>query len=238
LTDLAIVGTSHGRPNYLQESFRSWEKAGWDHLYRAWFIDPNGRSPLHEVEEKLCHEYGVEPFHNEQTLGPLGNPFKALSHGFEQGANFVVLAEDDSTVAEDAVEYFEWAANKFQADDRVMFVCAFQKHRYDKVDSRLRLAEYRAGYHSPTIWGLWRDRWERFIRDTWDHDYSHNGWDWNFGFNILPSTGRGSIVPLYSRSDHIGKYGGAHCTPDMFEGLKAPQPVYAQSTDPWTLTED
>jgi len=190
------------------------------------------------IEEKLCLEFGVVPVLNDRTLGPLVNPYRALSHGFMHGAEFVILGEEDSTVAEDAVEYFEWAAVEFKFDSRVMFVTTFNKHRYDKVDDRLRQVEYRQGYFSPTIWGTWVDRWRRHIEPTWDHDYSNRGWDWNFHENVLPSTGCGSVVPLYSRSDHIGKFGGAHCTPAMFETLRAPQPIYEQSIDPWTLTED
>lgn len=233
--EIGWVATSNGRPEYLKETIASWEQCpGWSELERTWFVEPS-----EHVEEDIALQVasGAAVMRNSSRLGPLINPFKALSHGFND-YEFVILAEDDATVYPDTMDYFWWASEWFEQDPSVMFVCSFQKHRYARVDDRLRKAEVRPGYFAPTIWGTWRSRWNTFLRATWDHDYRWKGWDWNFTQRILPSTGRGSVVPMYSRSQHIGKFGGAHCTPDMFESLLAPEPIYEQVTTPWSVADE
>lgn len=238
---ISWVATAAGRPNYLQETIRSWQECKeWAGLTKTWFVEPG---PIASVDEQLIREAGAMPFVNERRMGPLSNPWRALSHGFDtHHSDFVILAEDDAIAYPDTIDYFKWAAEKFEDDDQVMFVCAFQKKKYTEgqVVDYLRSAVYVPGYFAPTIWGTWKSRWygSSGLMATWDHDYSHNGWDWNFTRRILPQANAGSIVPIYSRSQHIGRYGGAHCTPELFDELQAPVPVWAQSDKPWTLEED
>ena len=62
------------------------------------------------------------------------------------------------------------------------------------------------------------------------HDVRENGggpdqrgWDWKTPQHVS-CVGRGMkmIAPSMARSQHIGKYGGAHCTPGQFEALLSP----------------
>jgi hypothetical protein len=66
------------------------------------------------------------------------------------------------------------------------------------------------------VWGIWRDRWERHLRDDWDHTYRAKGWDWRITEHWVGERGYLAIKPAMSRSQDIGEFGGVHAHPADF----------------------
>ena len=157
---------------------------------------------------------------NPERYGVLEHPWVALENLFQnEGYDFVVRAEDDLIVSDDILEYFDWAAEKYQNDADVATVhgMSFEQHSEDVAKvSRIN------GFN-PWIWGTWRDRWTEYISPSWDHDYStfnvfpqnQSGWDWNLNTRVFPALGFVGIYPAMSRVDNIGVY-GTHGTQENF----------------------
>ena len=75
------------------------------------------------------------------------------------------------------------------------------------------------------VWGTWADRWQTLLRPTWEFTYSTRypdgqaGWDWDFRNRLVLGAGMKMIAPARSRSQHIGREGGTHCTPAQYSAL-------------------
>lgn len=217
--DLAF--TAYNRVNYLQESIASWNQVRWLSDWKAeFYIEPSPVVP-HVLDAIADLETSVEVHLNPARLGVLVNPWTALDDRFSDGAEFVVMAEDDIVVSQDAIEFLEWSAKTYQLDESVLAINLFSKVGGGKSGDVLREPRF-----SPLVWGTWTDRWNRYLRDTWDKNYSSGkpdgseaGWDWNIN-RILADKHMNIIKPRQSRSDHIGKYAGTHMTPDLFDSSR------------------
>lgn len=210
-----LVFTAYNRPEYLQRTISSWNNArglqGWNTTF---FIDPSDQQAS-VAEIALALNTTVTTRINPEKLGVLVNPWNALNTAFEDGADFVVLAEDDVIVSQDILEFFEWTSVEYETSKNIVIVNAFSTIGGDKANQIMQ-----DGSFSPLIWGVWRKNWETYFRDTWDKDYSTGnpdgseaGWDWNIN-RILAKEQKVTIKPLQSRSSHIGLF-GTHMTPDL-----------------------
>jgi hypothetical protein len=209
----AIAFTANNRPGYLQDALISWKNVRGIERYPLVFHV----EPVNSIVREMCEgaQFGKsnETIVNPEVYGALGNPWHAFETGFEYD-DFVVLAEDDSVVSTDVMEYFEWCRHQYQEDDEVLAVCAFWgQEPVGPVDG-----VHRRHWFAPTIWGTWADRWDE-LRKSWDFDYSHKGWDWNLNERIMGD--RHCVFPAWSRSQHIGKHNGTHMLPGDFEELQS-----------------
>jgi hypothetical protein len=213
----SLVFTAYNRSYYLEETVRTWNEArnlrNWN---TSFFIEPSDQQDsIVDIALRLNTE--VTTVINETLQGVLVNPWNAIDTAFTDGADFVVLAEDDVVVSQDTLEFFEWASIEYETSHKVMMVNAFSQEG-DGKDNQV----VPAGSFSPLVWGLWRNRWYDTFRDTWDKDYSTGnpdgseaGWDWNIN-RILAANQQYVIRPINSRSDHIGEYAGTHMTPELY----------------------
>lgn len=213
-----LVFTAYNRPFYLQQVVESWNAVrNLQQWNTTFFIEPS------EVQEEILTLAfnlitSVTSFVHPERVGVLTNPWEALNDAFERGVDFVVLAEDDVVVSQDILEYFEWAAIEYQTGHNVLAVNAFSQ----STDGKPNQIELTSKF-SPLVWGVWKDRWYKYLKDTWDKDYSTGnpdgseaGWDWNIN-RIIKDNNLTVVKPLHSRSDHIGQYLGTHMTPDLFD---------------------
>ncbi len=213
-----LVFTAYNRPGYLADSVTSWNRVrGLNQWPVTFHVEPSEMLE-HVTNAALQLETEVTVVINAERLGVLVNPWVAINSAFERGADFVVLAEDDVMVSEDVLEFFTWASDEYQGAKDILCLNAFSRIGGPKANQLMRDSAF-----SPLVWGIWKDRWEEHLRDTWDKDYSTGnedgseaGWDWNIN-RILTEKQMTIIKPLQSRSDHLGEYGGTHMTPDMYE---------------------
>jgi hypothetical protein len=209
-----IVFTVGGRMTYLLDTLDSWSRVrGIDRATMIFLVEPREHQHSGIVFECLeARHFARQAIVsvNPTLRGVLANPWHAMQTGFRQ-SGFVILAEEDTPVSADVLEYFGWASHEYLDDPAIWAVCAHQ------IGEPLGGPELviRSRHFSPVVWGTWSDRWARRFRDSWQFDYSQRGWDWNI--NRLMGEDDGLVlIPARSRSQHIGQHGGAHTTAEMF----------------------
>ena len=211
----AIVMTAFNREDYLKKTLKSWTKVTGMEDYDFYIkLEPSNREPriVSMIEQfQINQNLDVEIIRNQKQLGVLVNPWDGLNKMFEMGYDFVILAEDDIEVSDDILHYFSDLSKRHMDDPEIMVICASSFHLWKEGDSSSYYERRQA--FSPLIWGTWKDRWNNYLRDSWDKDYSTGedgvggGWDWNIYLRVLPKHNMKSIFPQVSRSRHIGKNG-------------------------------
>lgn len=215
----ALFITAANRPLYFRETMNSWRKVrgfkDWNVIVR---LEPSDFIPDHRA---ICAELEhpkLQVIVNPQVYGVLHHPWEGFNALFNAYMDFVVRAEDDLPVADDILEYFDWASETYYKDEEIAAVVGFSSNSEVDVEGVQRSDNF-----SPWVWGTWHDRWEDYISGTWDHDYStyngtpgnQSGWDWNLNTRILPSLNKKCISPIMSRVQNIGVW-GVHGSPENF----------------------
>lgn len=217
----AIAMTTYNRPDYLHEVLDTWKVAlGEAPIPFLFSCEPDQPAVRHEVDA-FVEEY------NYAVSMIVVNESSAIDRAFNLfDADFVILAEDDVVVYEDILPYFRFVAETFESREDVLAACAFSPHACQPDEHH---AVRSAKGFSSLVWGIWKDKWP-ILRDSWDFDYSFDGWDWHIRREILPQNNMTCVFPILSRSQHIGRLGGSHCLPEQFDALKAPS--YAGNVQP------
>ena len=223
---MIIAFTVHNRPVYLRETLESWSRVrGISNHLLLFSCEPGCDEAV-----QVCQEADFAPgviTRNGQRLGVLGNPHAALDRAFIVGypdTDFAILAEEDLTVSPDVLDYFTWA-QRYAAVPKVLGVTTHQHTERAGGLSGAGTADWSdPGAWHFWVWGTWRDRWEHLLRDSWDFTYTENGggplqrgWDWAIRNRFVLGAGMTMIAPSMSRSQHIGRYGGSHCSPADFD---------------------
>jgi hypothetical protein len=215
---MAVAMTAWKRPEYLEETLRSWHWArGLEGLAERRVCIDWSEPEMHRQMAETAWRHGWSASVAGHHQGVLVNPVESVSAVFRErpDVDFVILAEEDVVVSSDVLEYFAWA-QRFRDDPGTCTVCAHRPQETTVAAPREDAVVRMLGYSSPLVWGTWRDRWEDFICPTWDRDYRANGWDYNL-VRLSRLSGRHCVFPEQNRSQHIGKEGGVHSTPAYFE---------------------
>jgi hypothetical protein len=218
----SLVFTVSGeRPGYLAEVLASWRRVrgveGWPATF---LVEPGTR-----VAD--CRAVIAEAFPdatvivNPERRGVRANPYHALATVFGGGAAFVVMAEEDIVVSDDVLEYLGHGAATYRDDPSVLALCAFSPLPAPQLGDAIG-----SGGFCAWVWGTWEDRWRETLEPNW-FDAARDptpgaGQGFDFGIDRMrEATGRRILVPLASRSDNIGQYGGVHALPEEFEESRA-----------------
>jgi len=217
--------TAHNRPSYLEQTLASWMKVRgeWDIYMR---IEPNGHGSY-----AVATSYGLEPVVNRVRRGVLSNIWYTADDLFNDGADFVIFAEDDVLVSDDIVEMMEFGAANYRDDPNVLGVCSTQ--RWVKPTPEQEWTMRLRNHFAAPSWGTWADRWYDLLRDDWDHDYTHNGWDWQVGRMVLDD-GYRFAVPDFCRCQHIGMV-GTHMNAATFQSALCPSWQEHHEPGEWTM---
>lgn len=232
---MIVCFTVNNRPQYLKETLESWSRVrGIGDAHLIFRCEPGCPETL-----EMCGAVDFAPrtvVRNFRRFGALGNPWRAFRSGFAalpggQG-DFVILAEDDSPVADDVLAYFGWASERYQDRPDALGVCAFQRHLQPGGKHAVSLVPW----FRPTVWGTWRDRWEQLLSPDWDFDYRYKGWDWRIIEHWIGEKGYRFAAPAESRSQVSGEFGGTHLNPgaDYQEHLSR---CFSPSYPPGEFTE-
>lgn len=230
---MIVTFTVNNRPDYLRQTLESWARVrGARDVTFMFSCEPGCPEAVKVCEEFVVgHEFGGVITVNQRRQGVLGNPYAALSRAFstaESEDDFAILAEEDMVVSPDVLEYFT-ACQSFRLEPEVLGVTTYQHHEQPGGLAGVGPADWtRDDQWHFWVWGTWWNRWRALLKYDWDTTYEENGggpnqrgWDWKIRNTLICPGGVGMkmIAPSLCRSQHIGQYGGSHCTPDQFEGL-------------------
>ena len=222
-----VVFTANDRPHYMARTLDLWSRVRGIGDCRLIFRCEPGCPEMAALCGTASDFAGeVTVIVNEERHGVLRNPHTALTTGFAFG-DFVILAEDDLTPADDTLEFLAWCRDKYAGDPQVIAASASRIDEYPGGPSGVMRHDR---FHC-WIWGTWRDRWENLLSPDWQFDYALGGWDWRINNYWLGELGYRVAAPCLSRSQHIGREGGIHCnTPEIFEQTRSRsfRPVYGK----------
>ena len=169
--------------------------------------------------------------------------------------NFLIYCDEDTLVADDALDLLMWERAQFENDPRVLLVNAHSrccqgwdgpgvKDDPDADPAVVRLLPYVNQWG----WGTWRDCWEQVIIPDWDFDGSsghpaRSGCDWNLQLRTM--RGYLAAVPDASRTQHIGDKEGMFSNASTLAWSKAasfrehrePAAFRIEDADPAVLAE-
>jgi GT2 family glycosyltransferase len=219
---LGLFFTVYRRPQYFSRAIRSWlevdQVRDLDQVH--FFIEPTGVSFEQERVARQIPQACIH--HNSDKYGVLENPYQGFTEVFKEGYDYVIIAEEDVVVTRDVLRYHSWCRSEYKDDPSVLAVCSYVRESSGSIQNVHRVGEF-----SPVIWGTWRDRWESLLGPTWDHKYDsgpvsgvEQGWDWNIDTRLIPKYNKVCVFPTVSRSDHIGRDGGTHMTPELFHSVE------------------
>lgn len=215
-----IFFTVYNRIEYLKSTLEQWKNVRGIENYDIYFrVDPS------DITEDIIEEINnfsnnintnTKTILNLEKQGCAKNSWNGFNDLFKS-YDFVILAEDDILPSTDVLEYFTFLERKYRDDNEIAAISAnYEFSGYEPY------AVSRVNIFRGQIWGTWKNVWEKFIKDTWDFDYSTgvndgpSGWDWNLTLRVLPQNNLKIIVPHSSRSQHIG-VNGIHCDMYLFD---------------------
>lgn len=219
-----LAFTVAGRKDYLSQSLDSWLATDLNLVTAVhFFIEPievKEITPVIDAFAERCPAPVIKHF-NKEKLGVLRNPWHLFDHCFRiENANFVILGEDDFLVSPDVLNFLLGVSRSSERSVCTMAVCA---KWVGKNSDRNPATWHRTKEFTGNIWGTWKTIWDKYLRDTWDFDYSSgkedgssSGWDWHLQLRVIPKNGLHCIAPTASRSKHIGVT-GVHCTEKVFD---------------------
>lgn len=221
----AIVFTVFDRPEFLEPTLESWLNVEYLDQYDIFFkVEPSEKNnEVLNIIKNFSYKSGkdVKIMLNSTRRGVLLNPWEAIDLLVNKFSyDFFILAEDDLIVSNDILNYFNQAIHKYSSQENVLCICSMNdtdlndEYVFQEVDSFRVL-----------VWGTWASKWNNYLRDTWDKDYSSgidggpSGWDWNISLRVIPQNNLICIAPSTSRVQHIGSH-GTHVLPENYESTR------------------
>lgn len=207
-----LVFLGYNRPEYFTATIDSWRRAlvGFD-MPATLFLEP---SPVQDRMASIFSDIGSVVV-NSSVRGINSNNWHAIQATFATfpDTDAVIVAEDDVIVSDDAVHYLWWALNTYQLHPRIGAVCAFDNIDLPGRGGMPGNAVVAWPWFFPWVWATWRDRWETVFRDRWAFDPTVQGWDARV-WELMQETGLLSLIPVGSRSRHVGTH-GVHMLPEL-----------------------
>lgn len=239
-SDMAVIVMAWRRPYYLRETLESYAKARGIQQVKRFIVGLGPHERIQQnieviewAEQLMGREIEIKPdseraIHSPAMHRPMG---EAANFAWaDPGVGWVILSEDDDPVSDDVLEYMSWARDKFEADEKVLLVCAHNfpgladfvgpapgdktPHALDEADEDQSIVRFKQGFDSHT-WGTWRDRWEEVLEPTWDYECNSggpttSGIDWNIATRVMPRGGYVAVFPDAGRAVNIGRDEGVY----------------------------
>lgn len=209
-----IVFTANSRPNYLSKMLDSLAKndlTGWEILG---FLEPDCPENIDVCKNS---QLDIQILLNPYKMGVRDNPYSALKTAFDDlKSQIVIYLEDDIIISPDITKIaLFWDAIK---DKELLCISLCN---YNSLTTDL----------DPHIFNLTKDfnalgliiskySWENHFKPQWYNDNHRfapsHGWDWSINA-LLQDSNLYTLQPIFSRSTHIGREGGTHCTADFHD---------------------
>lgn len=237
--NINITVSLFNRPDYSKQVLDHLLKANFSETFQILVnIDKSPYSDeLLELVASYSSKLDIHAHYCPKNLGCNKAIYQCIDWGFED-ADFVIHVEDDILLAKDALQYFEWCANKFVDDKSIFTIDGYNNTpyiprypgSYDKTDviedskyEILKTTSFR-----PWGWGTWKDRWEG-IKDRWQFGYGaiyeqgkrvFDGGGWDVCMKQYLRGDRCRIFPRLARCKNIGAKGGVHTPNEIWHNNK------------------
>lgn len=151
--------------------------------------------------------------------GARDNMYNVLNYAFMNGSDFNLHLEDDFALSPDAVNLASWYYDNYK-DNPLAYIC-YGLFRWGSGGD-----DYNGLVVSPFFHGLgwctFKEGWSTCFGKYWYDDpfaIAHTnsyGWDWCMvaAFKVFGYT---SLLPLISRTHHIGRIDGTCCTTPFYD---------------------
>jgi hypothetical protein len=206
--DRTITITAYNRPDYLKHTL--------DMLSRNRHLEKYLLVCKLELPNKcleVCKSIGFMNkviCVNRRIQGVRDNPFNALGIVFSRGSMFNIYLEEDIDIAPDAVDMAEWF---FALPDVNDYLCMnYFVHGTSDIDAG-KIIRTTDGFSALGMC-LTRHSWDEHFKTCWGNDI--RGWDYSVT-NMINEKKLLSLRPVMPRSNHAGKFGGRHCTPEQHD---------------------
>jgi len=152
---------------------------------------------------------------NTSKLGVRKNPFSIIEKAFDDGSEFNIHLEDDIKLSPDAICLANWYYEKFKHSNEYSAYGFFNKN--SSYDSYEKLTVVKNRFFG-LGWCCYKRDWIDIFKKYWfddniasKHFGRSKGWDWAVSGAFI-EFGKKQLLPTLSRSIHIGREGGTHCT--------------------------
>lgn len=151
--------------------------------------------------------------------GARDNMYQVLSYAFKIGSDFNVHLEDDYLLSPDAIDLASWYYEMFKNDP--LAYMSYGLFNWQSRGEDFSGVETADAFHG-LGWCTFKEGWEACYDKCWYDDilarkYANAyGWDWAVQAAFKEYKYK-SIIPLISRTSHVGRINGTCCTIEFFD---------------------
>ena len=171
-----------------------------------------GVEPTDQTVVDFCQKLDFMPTVvtlNRQRLGVSANPLATISRAFDSGSEFNIALEDDLVISPDALDLAEW----FRCLQNNNYFC-LNLFNYGSDPNQAELV-MELDHFAPLGWACTARVWFDWILPNWTVDA--RGWDFSVNSVLATYGPKKVLAPQLARANHIGRDGGAHCTPELHD---------------------
>ncbi len=236
-----ITITAYNRPHYFEQLLLSLTQnnlSGWK-IYIQ--IEPSDLAQQFiDIAERILlgQEYSIEI--NKSVLGVRGNPYSLLKKVFDSGSEVNVYLEEDILISPDVICLADWYMTLNHVNTMCMNLmlagCSSTGFVSNPAFPSI-LVETKCFNSLGFI--ISRDQWENYFLPNWFRfpEFFANiygdqvdGWDLAMYDYLLSHRNLKVLSPLLARANHIGQYGGAHCSEAFHNMAFGNLPIYQGKT--------
>jgi hypothetical protein len=151
--------------------------------------------------------------------GARDNMYNVLNYAFKNGSTFNVHLEDDFILSPDALDLANWYYENFKG--RPLDYMSYGLFNWVKAGNDFSGLTTVGDFYG-LGWCTFKEGWDQYYNKYWYEDtlarkhFGSYGWDWAMKA-LCKEFGYKSIVPLISRTYHVGRIDGTCCTVDFFD---------------------
>lgn len=202
-----VTLTTFNRPSYLRRVLMSLRQ----NRYQDYTLFVGMEPGCPEVERILDEIRWIRTviIKNPQRLHNKWNLKNIIETAIQQGSQFNVCLEDDVILSPDALDLANWFFNLRTND---YLTLGFFNYSSDPSFPN-EISE--TNYFNPLGWCFALDGWRRTLAPNWMSD--QRGWDFSITALLKRQPALKTLHPKFSRSNHIGRENGVHCTPEFHD---------------------
>lgn len=201
------------RPNYMKQALEALRLSG-PSSYKLYIgVEPGCQGTLDLARSVSFMECVVTV--NPEKYGVARNAKSLLDRVFRDGSVYNIHIEEDVIITPDAVALSDWF-DGINED----YVCLGLVNYSSDPNRPLDILD--TNYYAPIGWCVKKNKWESLLAPEWMNDI--RGFDFSINNTLVRTKGR-TLHPALSRSNHIGRDGGVHCTTEYHDRMFSKLPI-------------